>query len=576
MKTNLLIVMSCGILIGFVHSIAVAQEPVVTHKHLMKEDSAALNALVMYPDTIRLHIFEACEYPSAIVSIASLQKSSSDEFVTLIGTYSKNEQEDFWNLSRYPGLISKLVQEGKESVDQISAVLKDYPAEIHETALKYGMGYYATLQKMDEIQLKTDAQFDTILTDYPPETQQALRVLIQYPEIINLLNDHLGLTVRVGDRFRRNPQGVIHRADSLNLAETRQNAEDAEAWKQSIEQNPDEAEDLKNAANDYATENGYTQEEVNAPPDPDYVTNYTCYPYPYWYGYPTWYPYSYWYPYPYWFDCGFYHDRRGQIVIIGPPSRYFTNWYFYYPDHLRRYPNLGNGYVDHYYGRQRSGGGNSAIVHTWVHEHKEFLPNDFTTNRTRRPEVIKQVGMLDGDVQKQNGGRQVSPAIRDKYIRDNSSKFPSLNTEPRKRIAVDETQQNLPTVIQRPEKQPAIRISVPIHEVVTNPREPAPRPIEEHRSVPEPSKEQPIRVPKPAPEPVFTRPPASSPGYKFNTIHNAQEYQRNIWEQTQPTVRPQPQPAPRPQMAQPQPQPRPQVQQPARQTPAPVNRTRQK
>ena len=84
-------------------------------------------------------------------------------------------------------------------------------------------------------------------------------MLIQFPEIINLLNDHLGLTVRVGDRYRRNPDGVIHRADSLNLAETRQNAADAEAWKQSIEQNPDEAEDLKNAANDYATENGYTR-----------------------------------------------------------------------------------------------------------------------------------------------------------------------------------------------------------------------------------------------------------------------------------------------------------------------------
>ena len=96
--------MLCASIIGIVTIDAVAQQQSPTPKHLMKEDSAALNALVMYPDTIRLHIFEACEYPSAIVSIASLQKTSSDEFVTLIGSYSKNEQEDFWNLSRYPGL----------------------------------------------------------------------------------------------------------------------------------------------------------------------------------------------------------------------------------------------------------------------------------------------------------------------------------------------------------------------------------------------------------------------------------------------------------------------------------------
>ncbi|MGA9407019.1 MAG: hypothetical protein WBW71_07795 [Bacteroidota bacterium] len=574
MKTKLFAGMLCILVLGIGSRSMIAQEQVPTHKHLAKEDSAALNALVMYPDSIRLRIFEVCKYPSAIVSIASLQKNSSDQFVTLIGSYSKNEQEDFWNLSRYPGLISRLVQEGKESVDQINVILKDYPAEIHETALKYGMGYYPVLQKMDDIQTKTDSDFDQILTDYPPETQEALRVLIQYPEIISLLNDHLGLTVRVGDRYRRNPQGVIHKADSLNLVETRQNAADAEAWKDSIDDNPDEASDLQSAASDYATENGYTPEEVNAAPDPDYVQNYTCNPYPYWFGYPTWYPYSYWYPYPYWFDCGFYHDRSGKIVIIGSPSRYFTDWYFYYPEHLRRYPNLGNRYIEHYGGRQRSGSGNSPIVHAWIHQHRDYLPNDFAANKRERTEVIKQAGTLDVAVQKQNGGKPVSPALREQYLRNNSSKFPSLNSEPRKRTIAEEGEQNTSTVIERPTRQPAIRISMPVHEVTANPRETA-SPIEDKQNFrPEPSHQQPVRIVKPAPEPTFTsRQPASSPGYNFNTIHKAQEYQRNVWEETQPTVRPQPQPtAPRPQMA----QPRPERQQPVRQAPGPVNRSRQK
>ncbi|MGA7162054.1 MAG: hypothetical protein WBZ48_13715 [Bacteroidota bacterium] len=580
MKTTLLNGIVCAIVIGIAPAMVLAQDQVPAHKHLAKEDSAAVNALVMYPDSIRLHIFEVCEYPSAIVSIASLQKNSSDEFVTLIGTYSKEEQEDFWNLSRYPGLISRLVQEGKESVDQINAVLKDYPAEIHETALKYGMGYYPVLEKMDGIQNKTDSDFDQILNDYPPETQEALRVIIQYPEIINLLNDHLSLTVRVGDRYRRNPQGVIRKADSLNLVETRQNAADAEAWKDSVEQNPQEASDLQSAAADYATENGYTKEEVEAAPDPDYVQNYTCNPYPYWFGYPTWYPYSYWYPYPYWFDCGFYHDRYGRIVVIGSPSRYFTNWYFYYPEHLHRYPNLANGYIDHYGGRQRSGSGNSVIVHAWIREHRDYLPKDFVANRRERPEVIRQAGRLDVDVQKQAGGKQVTPALRDDYLRRNTSKFPSLNNEPRKRTPIDEGRQNTPNVIEPPARQPAIRITMPVHEAVTNPREPATRPIDEHNFKPEPAKQQPIRIVKPAPQTTFTpRQPATSPGYNFNTIHKAQEYQRNVWEETQPTVRPQPQPAaPRPQMAQPRPQmaqPRPQPQ-PVRQSPGPVNRSKQK
>jgi hypothetical protein len=569
MKTNHLFWMLCVLVVVIFHGETAAQAQASSRTHLMKEDSAALNALVMYPDTIRLHIFEACEYPSAIVSIASLQKNSSDEFVALIGSYSKSEQEDFWNLSRYPGLISRLVQEGKESVDAINNIVKDYPAEIHETAIKYGMGYYPALQKMDAIQAKTDSQFDTILADYPPETQAALRVLIQFPEIINLLNDHLGLTVRVGDRYRRNPDAVIHRADSLNLAETRQNASDAEAWKQTIEQSPDEATDLQSAASDYATENGYSEQDVNTAPDPTYVETYVCYPYPYWFGYPTWYPYDYWYPYPYWFDCGFYHNRHGDIVVIGPPSRYFTNWYFYSPEHIRRYPHLADGYIDHYGEGRRSAGGNSAIVHQWVHDHRDYLPPDFATNRPRRTEVIRQVGALDVDAQKQNGGRQLTPAVRDQYLHNNTAKFPSLNTEPRKRTLPEEP--SAPSVIQEPTRQPSIRISVPDQPRVTDSKETNEPPVTGERMRPQPSTQQPVRVATPVPTPAFTpRQPSSSPGINFNTIHNAQEYQRNIWEQTAP--RPEQQ-APRQQVSQPQPR----TQQPVRQAPvSQPTRTRDK
>lgn len=72
-----------NIAIGIIHSTALAQQPNPSQKHLMSEDSAVVNALVVYPDTIRVDIFEAYEYPSAIVSIATLQKNSSDEFVDL-------------------------------------------------------------------------------------------------------------------------------------------------------------------------------------------------------------------------------------------------------------------------------------------------------------------------------------------------------------------------------------------------------------------------------------------------------------------------------------------------------------
>ncbi len=528
---KILIIFVFGFLLIGISLPAIAQNQTQPSKHLMREDSAAVNALVMYPDTIRLHIFEACEYPAAIVSIASLQKKTSDDFANFVSGYSKSEQEDFWNLARYPDLISKIAQGEPKTEDQINAILVDYPADIHETAIKYGTDYFDQLQKIDAMQSQTDAQFQQIISDYSPETQQALRDIIQYPEIISLLNDHLSLTVRVGDRFRRNPERVIHRADSLNFVETKQNAEDAATWKETIQQNPDEANDLQQAADDYATENGYSQEDVNTEPSTDAVTNYTCSPYSYWFGYPTWYPYDYWYPYPFWFDCGFYRDHSGKMVIFGSPSYYFTNWYFYHPENWNRYPGLGNAYINHYYRSARTVGANTIIVHNWVRDNKNYLPKDFVHNTSNRSAVIKQVAQLNIDVRKQKGVKTVTPAVRDQYFQNNRTKYPSLNVGQKITTEPEEKQRGVPDIIQQPERQPAVRI---------------------HGIVQEGSWQQPVKT-SPAPpvkvqqnvqHPV-ARPTPTPPVRNFNDINKAQEYHRNVWEQTQPVAHPQQQAAPR-------------------------------
>ncbi|HTB31315.1 MAG TPA: hypothetical protein VK808_04765, partial [Bacteroidia bacterium] len=82
-------------------------QQVSSHTPWTKEDSAAINALALYPDSVRREIFTACEYPAIIVNIASLQKNSSTAFADLVSGYSQTKQEDVWNLSRYPNLIGK-------------------------------------------------------------------------------------------------------------------------------------------------------------------------------------------------------------------------------------------------------------------------------------------------------------------------------------------------------------------------------------------------------------------------------------------------------------------------------------
>src|ERR1035437_9379246 len=115
---------------------AFAQDQIAVSKHATPEDSAAMNALVLYPANIRIDIFEACEYPSAIVDIAALHKKTGNDFADLVGGYSKDEQENFYNLSRYPALVTDLVRGGSKTEGEINIIASRYPEDIHDAAVK--------------------------------------------------------------------------------------------------------------------------------------------------------------------------------------------------------------------------------------------------------------------------------------------------------------------------------------------------------------------------------------------------------------------------------------------------------
>ena len=467
-------------------------QQVSSHVPWTKEDSAAINALALYPDSVRMEIFTACEYPAIIVNVASLQKNSSSAFTDLLSSYSKTKQEDVWNLSRYPNLISKLVQGGKKSKEDIETILTGYPGEIHDIALKYGRDEYDLLKSIDDLQTQTNQQFAQLISTYPAEVQKIFNDLIQLPEVLSLLNDHLSLSVRVGDHYRRDPQWVMHKSDSTAKAEAEINAQQMQDWKQNIQQDTGAQQELQDAANEYATDNGYTQSDVDAPVDASIVNNYPVYPYSFWFGYPTWYPYAYWYPYPYWYDWGFYYGPGGQMIVFGFPSFYFINWYFYHPRHWHRYPHLGSAYIHHFYGPHRLNTLSRQVVHNWVHSNRKYLPADFIKNDSKRVEAVKQFGQLNEKIMDKQG--RVNPQTRDDYFSKNSTKYPALNSNIQQPKVADEKQSS--DINAQYTKQPAV-------------------------------------TPQRTPQPANTNTPA--PKYNYNNVQKAESYHNNGWEQTQPT-----------------------------------------
>jgi len=480
-------------------------QQVSSHVPWTKEDSAAINALALYPDSVRMEIFTACEYPAVIVNVASLQKNSSTAFADLVSSYDKTKQEDIWNMSRYPNLISRLVDGGKKSKEDIETILNDYPADIHDIALKYGRDEYDILKKVDDLQINTNQQFSDIISSYPADVQKTFTDLLQLPEVMSLLNDHLSLAVRVGDKYKRDPQWVMHKSDSTAAAEAKVNAEQLADWKQTIQQDSNARNDMKGAANEYATDNGYNQNDVDAPIDSNQVNNTAVYPYSYWFGYPTWYPYAYWYPYPYWYDWGFYYGPYGNMVVFGVPSFYFTNWYFWYPHHWNRYPWLGSAYIHHYYGPHRLNTMSRQVVHNWVHANRSYLPADFTRGNSNatRAEAFRQYGELNQKVANKDG--TINTQARDAAFTKNPSKYTALNSHPAQAKIPDEKQ--AADVRQPFTRQPAI--------------------------VPQRQQSQRVQTQR-------TQPSTQS-RYNYNNIQRAQSYHSNSWQQAQPTYHSAPQ-----------------------------------
>lgn len=86
---------------------------------------------------------------------------------------------------------------------------------------------------------------------YPDPAQRALRNLVTVPEVMSILSESLKMTVLVGDMYRRDPAWVIHKVDSLNLEVARRNAEDLQAWRDSLSANPQALREYEQSSEEF-------------------------------------------------------------------------------------------------------------------------------------------------------------------------------------------------------------------------------------------------------------------------------------------------------------------------------------
>jgi hypothetical protein len=509
-------------------------------KQVVQQNQEAVDAIAMYPRETRKIIFEACEYPEVIAKLNAMQKNSEDAFEKLISSYSKDEQEKIWNLTRYDGLISDLAANPNMSEVDINNILVNYPEEIHKTALEERKNNYDLLVQIDKMNKSYNSDFEQLLSGYPPEAINAFKEMIKMPEVLSILFDHMQYTVVVGDYYKKNPERVLHKTDSLNLVLTQKNTQETDDWKQSMNDNPQVQTEYTQAAQEYAQDNGYQPEDYNAPLTED-VTNYSTNPYNWWFGYPSWYPYDYWNPYPYWYDWGFYYGPGRRVIFFGLPSVYFMDWFFYYPDHCSKYAELSNHYYN-YYNSHRESINNNSISHSlndWRNRNKDIVTDEWDKDNSNRTQRFKEYGQMETDRRKYNTKHPQQQIAQSEYLQNKQNKYPllSANVSKQQFIQNDSKTKSVPENIPEPVKKPTV--AIPNHyKAEQQPAYASPQPKN-----PNPSKQT----------------------ENFNQIRNAQQYHQNTWKQ----IEPQSQPVRQPQQQNYSPPPRQQenrpVEEPARQ-----------
>ncbi|MEY3367244.1 MAG: hypothetical protein RI973_399 [Bacteroidota bacterium] len=509
MKNQIIIFSVCmGILAS-----AQAQKREQLLDELMEDERSAVEALVLYSGETRLDILEVARRPELLVKLETLQSKSRDAFNDLLKPFPAEVQQDVWDLTRYPGLVADLAA---TFPDDPGELLYKYPEEIRPRARKTYREHPQLLTAANELSNSWNLALSSILREYPPATGEAMHRLLQMPEVLDILTEHIRMTVLVGDLYERQPAWLLQQMDSLGQEVAARRASELEDWRAGLEQNPAAKAEFIQAAEEFAGtyvyddayyeyDDIYYQEEIS---EELIVTHHYYFHYPYWFGYPEWFLYPRWRPYPWWWDWGFYWGPGRMVIISDFPSWYFMNWYFYRPEHHWRYAHLSSHFVNHYYGHRHQGSPIGNTVHHWQQSNRDIITEPWLEKSRFDANAFRQFGKFEVEREKYNHSHQQSPLSQQEYLAKKNTRYPALR--PKAASPADQPTMTRPETGRRKPAPPAIE---------------KPGTIKPPREVPQVKREDAAPARKPV-KPLIPK------------IEKAREYHRDNWDQTKPEKKP--------------------------------------
>ena len=337
-----------------------------------QDEKEIVAAIAAYPADVRNAILDVSQYTPKLIKLERLQVRTSQSFQDLVANKSREEQETFYEVSRYPDLIKELGGPSVKSDDELKPLLASYPDATQKMIKEIYPSQASEFRIMNSLLQKSDESMQQTIQSLPTDSQADFKKIVAQPDVMNLLTDRIDNVVSLGEAYKENPEEVKKNLDDLSAKLAEQSEKDLADYKKKVESDPEMQEEMKKSAQQFsdsysASSEANTNEDEEQSTDSKqasqqpvvnnyYVTpNYlNPNPYPYWFGSPFWYASPIWYPRPWYYHTGFYFGAGGNLMVVGMPSGYYSRWFFrygwnaypHYYGFCRNYYNVHNTFVN--------------------------------------------------------------------------------------------------------------------------------------------------------------------------------------------------------------------------------------
>lgn len=348
-------------MVGASPVIVFAQDQNATESSADQIDKSILSSIAPYNADVRENILIASQHPEILTKLAEIHDQASQRFQETVRNFSQKKQKWFYNVSRYPDLMHTLATEPKgSSKEKIEGFVKTNDADLKEAAWKLYRQEHNDLVLIDTMNQNAERAFESLIGSLNESTQNAFYKLLDSPDVLSLLNEHMDLTERLGQKFQESPNDIRQALATEHDRLDAQNRDELATYKDNMAKDPQAMEDLRRASEQYAKETGYS---YPAPVADTVINSYAYSPYSYWFGYPYWFGSPMWYP-GMGFGSGLYFGFGGGSMIYGLPSFGFSSWFFggayrYYPHLYRSYNHV---YRDNVVRNNVVGRGNTGFM----------------------------------------------------------------------------------------------------------------------------------------------------------------------------------------------------------------------